>query len=446
MRDGPEVGAPCRSPWLWLVVGIAVLLRLGVFAANMQREGDVFRLDDSNSYLRPADSLREHHAVVDVAGHPAWSRVPGYPLFLAWVPSDRVGSERHLRSVALAQILLSALSAGMTFVIAYHLAGVGAGLLAGLLIAVNASSVSMASVIMSETLYTVLLLIVCLLWGRWRPSGTWMSLALVAFPLGLLPLIRPIALYLVPITAALVYWAGRTNRGSRTPAFVLLSLALLPATAWTARNLYYVGAAELDPTGPRGKAIFARMVEVRATGSEPSPLSAEPSAVRQMKAEKRYFRQTILRYPGVSTRLVLRNGFFLAGVPDYLLPELLSLPVPSFRHLGVSSRIRWLRRLGLVAPILLLEMGVSLIGLVLVPILFVRLRSWDEERRRLLIFLLVIVIYHLVLSSFIGGQGARYRVPMMPILAINVALGAAVLAGSLAAWRKGREWTPTASN
>jgi 4-amino-4-deoxy-L-arabinose transferase-like glycosyltransferase len=445
VSDGRRPPAWWRSGWLWLVVGIALLVRLGVFAANVQREGDVFRLDDSNSYLRPAQSLREHHAVVDAAGNPTWSRVPGYPLFLAWVPSDRVGSERHLRSVVLAQILLSASIAGLTFALGQRLGGLGVGTLAGLLIALDASSVSFANVIMTETPYTALLLLVCLLWGRWIHSGRWTSVALVALSLGLLPLVRPIALYLLPLAGVLVYWSRRKTE-TWTAVLVFVLVSLVPAASWSTRNLYQLGAAELDTRGPRGKAIFARMVEARATGVEPSPLPLELSAVGHMKAEKRYFRDTVLRYPVASAGLVLRNAFFLTGVPDYLLPELLSLPVPSFRHLGVSSRIRWLRGLGLFAPILLLGMGVSLVGFAMVPILTLRLRSWEEERRGLLIFLLVILIYHLVLSSFIGGQGARYRVPMMPILAINFALGASALAGSLAAWRKGRKWNRAASN
>ena len=53
------------------------------------------------------------------------------------------------------------------------------------------------------------------------------------------------------------------------------------------------------------------------------------------------------------------------------------------------------------------------------PLLTVRARQWDPRRRALLVLLSILVVYHLAVAATIRHQAERYRVPLMPLLAIR---------------------------
>jgi hypothetical protein len=68
-------------------------------------------------------------------------------------------------------------------------------------------------------------------------------------------------------------------------------------------------------------------------------------------------------------------------------------------------------------------MLVSLGGMVCLPWVLIRARRWDAFRRSILACLVTVVLYQWSISSLIQYQADRYRIPMIPLLAISLSLG-----------------------
>ena len=101
------------------------------------------------------------------------------------------------------------------------------------------------------------------------------------------------------------------------------------------------------------------------------------------------------------------------------------LDAPSAIEGGRSllGRLRWLREQGMLAGFLVLGVVVSLGGLALAPWLAWRSRRWGSPRKEMLVFLVVLVFYHVLIGCFVGHQSERYRVPVIPLLAILLVAG-----------------------
>jgi hypothetical protein len=130
---------------LSVVVITAALLRL----AFLFRAPPLYAGGDSHSYLLPAVDLLQGFDF-----NPEIKRPPGYPLFLAGVMAA-MGSD--LQGVVFVQHLLGVVTAATTWAIGRVVYGPLAGLLAGLMIAVNGPLLIFEQYIMAETLTTCLL-------------------------------------------------------------------------------------------------------------------------------------------------------------------------------------------------------------------------------------------------------------------------------------------------
>ena len=95
------------------------------------------------------------------------------------------------------------------------------------------------------------------------------------------------------------------------------------------------------------------------------------------------------------------------------------------RTLGhsVRGRIEWLGELGLLAVPVTLGMMISLGGVAAIPWLLAHWSRWTPHRQRIMGFVVIAVLYHWAISSFVGHQGERLRVPIIPLLALLLASG-----------------------
>lgn len=263
----PRLVAPRKPGALALDAG-ALLLVLGVAAGAralfLASNPPMLLTTDSITYALPASQLVHGHGF-DLS----LRRTPGYPLFLAglWALfGDR------LQPVAVAQHLLGVGTAVLTWVLGRLALGRLAALLGGLATALSGPQIIYEHYLMTEALFTPLVvlgvLILVLAARRGAPAGY--LLAGVIF--GLCALIRPIGqafILLVPLTALVGEAAssGPAVRGRRwmlarmwlalragLVALLGVGLVLLP---WTVRNRLVGG--ELTSSSALGKTLFGRI-------------------------------------------------------------------------------------------------------------------------------------------------------------------------------------------
>jgi 4-amino-4-deoxy-L-arabinose transferase-like glycosyltransferase len=264
IRRHPDVAA------LTLIAVVAGLLRL----AFLYRV-PVILTGDSQSHYLPGYDLAFGNQF-----EPELRRPPGYAFFAAGTIMV-LGEE--LRALIFVQHLLGVVTAMLTYVLGRVTFGRAAGLLAGLLVALNGALILSGQSIMTETLFTFLLvasLLALLLAGR---SGHWSWALLAGLGLGAASLTRPVAqalVILVPL-AFLVY-TRRPWPILRGTALVGVGVALV-LVPWMVRNLSEHGT--LSAAGGLGRSLVARTIKYDEGYFDQS----RPAADGDLKGEVRQF-------------------------------------------------------------------------------------------------------------------------------------------------------------
>ena len=343
MRDGQ---IPLAA---WLLFGVAALCRLSYLVW-----GPEVAPQDTADYDEIARNLlvgRGFVAQENWFGHELRSwRPPLYPLFLAGIYS-LVGYS-HL-AVKVVQSLIGSGTVVLIYCLARHLHS-RAALWAGVAACVYGPLVASSNEVMSETVYTflVVLAVYLLVDTSQRPGASWPlpvdGVALAGVAIGLAALTRPVGLLLWP--AALVVdairgpgrWGdgGGARRRWMIRALWITGGLVLTVSPWTIRNYTVHGA--FVPISTQGGFIFARSnaadpdwrVE-HGWRIESQVFEAIPSEVERDRAWFRQGLAAIADHPGTYLRLVaerfLRFWYFLR--PDYNFWYMLVLP---FAGLGCA--------------------------------------------------------------------------------------------------------------
>lgn len=220
-----------------------------------------FRAPDSALYLSCAESLARGGGF-SAGGEPEIVRTPGYPILL--VPGVLAG---HPAAVTVAlQIALGAFTAWLVHLITGLLTGSPrAAAIAGTLFACEPLSALYCGILLSETLFTAVLVLAAWLLARRASGGGRWVLAGAALALAASAYVRPIA-YWLPIPAAgYLLWAARRG-GVRRAAFeaaAFLALCAALTGVWRARNYIETGYRgfsaifDLNPYFCHGAAVEA---------------------------------------------------------------------------------------------------------------------------------------------------------------------------------------------
>jgi 4-amino-4-deoxy-L-arabinose transferase-like glycosyltransferase len=159
-------------------------------------------------------------------------RVPLYPVWVAGL--HYLTGYSYARAIYI-QCLVGALSVWLTFVLGRDLFGRHVGMLAALGAAVNIVLVRQSVRILSEILFTPLILIVAISFVRAVRAPTPGRFAWTGLWIGLANLVRPtLVAFPVAAAAAIVYMLG-PRRGSKHAAALLLA-ATLVVLPWVIRN------------------------------------------------------------------------------------------------------------------------------------------------------------------------------------------------------------------
>jgi 4-amino-4-deoxy-L-arabinose transferase-like glycosyltransferase len=425
-----EPRGPRTKRAIWIAIGFLSLL--GVIQSLLAKP-PVHRLIlfDERRFKLYATNLADRGFFGDEAGKwPATVELrsigyqaqlpPGYVFFLATF-RRLFGS---YRLVPFVQALLAGATVGLASVIALRLFGSIGAITAGILVLATGVLATYSRLYLSETLatFTLTAAMFVLVVGFARRSLVFMAAAGVAF--GLAALVRPQSLLLpIPIALwALFAWGGR--RAGALAAVVLVGSFVLALTPWTVRN--YSRLHAFVPVSTMTWANLFLVNNPHATGLFRIPEgfigAGEVRRIRSLDelGQEAAWRKLVVDYwkaePADAAKGWLRNGRVYLTVDDTVM------------RLYYGYGARQPPRLDHRILLILAGAGTALAA---AAGIFKRI-SWPPA---------IVVLYSMGFFCFFLPEG-RYRVPMLPVMAV---LAAAIPASVWAFASRGRhsEAVPT---
>jgi 4-amino-4-deoxy-L-arabinose transferase-like glycosyltransferase len=426
---------------IWILLALAMLglaLRLG----PLLRAG-VLMDPDSARYIELAQGLNHGCGfarwINGACGEIETLRTPGYPLFLATMPT--------LRTAVAIQGVIGAALCLLTGWYVLGRWGFAAALAAELIVALDIPSILLSATILTDSLFQGLVTvgIVLDLWIVWRGQNDRIAIAgilIAATLLGVAILVRPLGIVFPAFAMLPVFLLPRTGwRQSLSIGLLAFAIPSLMAFGWMTRNDRTTGVYTLSSVGPlnlyyfraagvvwyRGDKSFQSVQEDlgREIGWPRENFEEAPTSLESAMIHRAY---GILRNdPLASIIMTLRCLGWLAIVPlRGSLNEFLGTNAGASSYFAasgnVTARIQELVRSPLLTVLVVLQL--LLMGLVWVGVvrsLFRFGRKSTTER----VLLLTPFIFALILLGLSAGPEAmaRYRMPVIPLLAILAAVG-----------------------
>lgn len=385
---------------LVILAALTLLTNLLYFAYS---NGDFF-YPDSQTYIDPARSMLAGHGFLRAGGIIETFRTPGYPLFLMLFRSfTAVVVVQHLMNVALALGI---------YLFARQRFSRGIAIAAAVIFAIDTPTIHYANKVLTETLFTLGLF--ALIWLVLRPTSNMFLSGLLA---GALVLIRPAGiLYFVVIVLVFV-------RRKHIVIFVVASL-LLPL-AWAARNKARTGVFAisdvaginmLDHRAAASLAIFDDYDFDEALKDRQSELDADADSEIERtlhidSAGDLNPAQHAMWFGKIGRRIALQHPFGLT------MAILRGICVNLFD--SDADAMMMVSRVPESLLQIVLDVWTHAVALLA---LFGAFLLWKRDRTLSLLFALTIA-YFVVISA--GGESeARFRVPIVPVLAVTAAIGA----------------------
>jgi 4-amino-4-deoxy-L-arabinose transferase-like glycosyltransferase len=424
----------------WMILALAALARLAVWATVTQADPARFLRPDSAGYLDSAAALVQlgRFAVApNQPENPQRFRTPGYPFYLAAL--QQLTGRTDPATLALSQIGLSLTSLALVYWLGLSLWNGRVAALAALIFGFDIPAFAHTFLLISETLFTLLLLLlvaalVRLLGAEARSTGRWA--VGVGLLLGLLALVRPVGYYLAGPLAIALGWIGwRRGWPARGLALLLLALLIpygLLVGGWQWRNYRLTGDPAFS-TVMTNNLYFYRAAGVVALRDGISLAAAQEQLRAKLppltgKALDGWLEQqaiTILRAePWLAVRSAMIGGTtMLLGLGDGVLTGLLTeepaAGSAAWAFLRGAPANEWqpiaLLAFGLAGLLLLIQYGGCLLWWV--KIVWGRL-PWSPIH-----LLCWLILAYFVLISAGPEANSRLRVPLTPLLALYAAAG-----------------------
>jgi 4-amino-4-deoxy-L-arabinose transferase-like glycosyltransferase len=409
---------------IFAIVGLAFLLRCALPSAAYLYHHDLtpFYHPDSLSYLKPALALAKYHTFSHSDGTREIGRPPGYPVFL--LPGASVN---HLELVTIfLQILLSCFTVYLVYETTLLIFEQRtAALIAALLYAIEPLSISYASLLLSETLFTALSMLWFFFLVRYLNYQERIGdLCITALSVAASVYVRPVGCFLPVLGTGFLAVRALLDNRSRRPvrlahAALFLVLTSGPIILWQVRNYTETGYWGFSGTSASTVDLYA--TEVLAMREhvplEQAIVSADwdgyflrhPeqrnwSVSRRTEYMNRHSKEILLRYPFTAIRVFLAGVVLIALAPGAHVFLLL------FKNHSTS-----LLFVGNVALFI-----VALGYLVFAGLGLVFKRSLQAPTIALSF---VILYYFLIQAYWAAGGGSRYRHPIMPLICILAGVG-----------------------
>ncbi len=346
-------------------------------------------------------------------GHtPSTFRPPLYPLLIAAVESATANWEPLLLGV---QCLMGALTVGLTMTIARRFFSDRVALLAGAMLAVAPMTSQFAVLVLTETLFTFLVILAVFLWTSHRPISAGVAFGAAALTrASLLPYI-----FLVGVAGLfLVFLPGADRRAWRRIA----AAALITIAPWVARNVVETGRWTVADAG-WGVNLLVGTIDLRSGANRWPQIDAAigadsgASSADTEKAALVHALEIIRTHPLHWLRVRARQWiWFFLDTGDYL-------PVP-------SNRITFRQALTERRPdTVLLKAGFTL-GTAMFVCLAVY-GAWTVRHRAAELSAIWTFPAYLAAAHLPMAIETRYGLPLVPFLAMfaSVALVSATAFG-----------------
>lgn len=397
-------------------MALGVVARLVVAAA---RTGPArFRFEDSASYLAVAGSLPSGlWSPAAAVASATLARTPAYPSFI-WLTG---GTHGDGWTVVAQCVLGGAINVWLVHRLATRAVGIRAATTAAFVCALDPASVRQASLIATETLAATGVVLVLL--GAQACRGAirahrppWIAAAGTGAAAGLVALTRPNLVVLVVVGAALVAAAAPLRR-TLGPAALVLAVALGAAAGWTARNDHVGHEAVLSTIGGQNltdfglAAVAAERGSLRWSDLDRSQLNLEINRLARTEGLSppvdgdTFSGATDRRWRAEGLTLLRHHPAGVATVAGQGTVRALAAP-------GVADGPG---RVVAVGWLLAVEAAAAAGAAVLVR----RRRWWD-------LALLAGTALTVLLASVGPWMDVRFRVPIVPMLAVLAGLGATV--------------------
>lgn len=388
----------------WAILILASVLRLGWIGYYYAQHGAELPYDDEVLHWSLATNLVQHGSLVTDDGRYA-ARMPVYPLLLATCAP--FGDTAGIVLARVVQALLGTLTVLVALRWAQAAGGVRAGVVAGLLVACDPFQVFFANLLLTETLFTLLLLLAAA--ATWRLITVsvldWRALLTLALTGALAILTRPSVALLIPVLWLLVFWNLAVAPRRAAAILICPGVLLLLLLPWGLRNQAVLGApAWLSSNG--GVTLYDAQGP-QADGSSNQAFLQEMLQVAPFKALNEVQRDAFLRRLAVDE--MRHNPGRVMTLAVRKVARLWS-PVPNVAEYR-GGAAAW------AGAAYTLVVGLGALGS-----LMLALRRGTLTRRRTHVIIWTGIVYFTLLHAVYVGS-VRYRVPLMPLLAVAAATG-----------------------
>lgn len=423
--------------WLALVLGIALAARLLVaFGLGISAP----RIYDEQSYDEIAGNLATIASFADKSGEPTSLRPPLYPAMLAGV--YRVWGNHNYLAARLTQAILGALTVIPLFSLAKRMFSRRVAIWSTALFALEPSLAGYTGLLLSETLFTLLLVLSCLLMQRLLLDGRFRWAVLFGLTVGLAALTRSLLLPMLPIILLFMCWALREWRWPKRLALAATVGAAFFAVVgpWIVRNTRLEGTlTTIDAIGGRN---------LMMGNYEHTPLTRSWDTITMLAGTEHSWEVVLRRkHPEYSTltqggrdKLAMRYGLgFILSHPGLTL-ERSCVKFFDFwqleRTLIAGLRMGWWGTYPKPMLVFVALVMAGMNGFVLLTAI-VGLCMTRARDMRLQMFILLLILLSAAVHTLIFAH-SRYRLPLTPLILIYSASALAAWRGGCIRWRDRR--------
>ncbi len=226
-----------KKKHLLFILLIAFATRIIYFLAIIIRNPDGIYVYDSNGYWNIAYNLKQYGVFSQSADIPLeldYYRTPLYPIFIFL--SELVGPEGF--SIIFFQIIVAVLTCYFTYRIAKEITNSNfISSVAAIIVAIDVPSIVMSNLVLTETLFTFLLITCIYYFIRYLKTERTRTLILAAILCGAAILCRPIGFFLPFFLSLIMMFHFRNKlRTGFLKTGILLSLVIMSISPWLIRN------------------------------------------------------------------------------------------------------------------------------------------------------------------------------------------------------------------